>query len=361
MSAPKKISLGKMFQKKPAKKYGLILSKNKKAAPIAAPLDFFKQAAKEADADRGKAGVNRGLVASASSDRAKRQAEQAQAAALAQDASVYDYDGVYDSIQEERKQALENHSLVQSTERQRKVSRYRFSTLPPLPCLRQESKYIASMLEKSKIREREQDRIFEKRLLKEREEEDKMYGDKEKFVTSSYKAKLLENKKWEAEDRRAQEMEEKDDVRKKKGLHGFYAGLLTKNTAMGGDMKHATSAYTSGTKRTDDEGRIITEREVKRAKLEEDVARQRVTEESAKKKEERDGIETAKQDIKEQREKAAKAAQQKSQEDAAKAKKKAAETAAKSKEDKMAAIRAAKERFANRKKGQLNKPLPSEQ
>lgn len=38
-------------------------------------------------------------------------------------------------------------------------------------------------------------------LLKERKEEDAMYGDKEKFVTTAYKKKLIENQRWEAEGR----------------------------------------------------------------------------------------------------------------------------------------------------------------
>ena len=125
----KKVSLGNLLgagKKKPKKQYGLILPKKQMeagAAPsaMAKPLELFKRAAEEADADRGKKGVNRNLAAAASSLRVKKQMKQAHDEALAQDASVFDYDGVYDSIQEARQQAIENHSLCTSKERKRKV------------------------------------------------------------------------------------------------------------------------------------------------------------------------------------------------------------------------------------------------
>jgi hypothetical protein len=51
------------------------------------------------------------------------------------------------------------------------------------------------------MREKEKERVYEKKLLKERTEEDKEFGDKPKFMTSAYKKKLLEDQKWEYEDR----------------------------------------------------------------------------------------------------------------------------------------------------------------
>lgn len=53
----------------------------------------------------------------------------------------------------------------------------------------------------AKVREKEQDRRFEKKLLKEREVEDNLFPDQEKFITTAYKEKLMESKKWEYEDR----------------------------------------------------------------------------------------------------------------------------------------------------------------
>jgi coiled-coil domain-containing protein 55 len=53
----------------------------------------------------------------------------------------------------------------------------------------------------AKIREKEKERIYERKLLKERQVEDAQFGDQPKFITSAYKQKLLEEKKWNYEDR----------------------------------------------------------------------------------------------------------------------------------------------------------------
>jgi coiled-coil domain-containing protein 55 len=51
------------------------------------------------------------------------------------------------------------------------------------------------------VREKEKERIFERKLLKERQEEDAQFGDKPKFMTSAYKKKLQEAEKWDYEDK----------------------------------------------------------------------------------------------------------------------------------------------------------------
>jgi hypothetical protein len=51
------------------------------------------------------------------------------------------------------------------------------------------------------VRGKERDRIYEKKLLKDRKLEDEEYGDKPKFMTTAYKQKLIEDKKWEVEDK----------------------------------------------------------------------------------------------------------------------------------------------------------------
>ena len=65
------------------------------------------------------------------------QVAQLHAAALAEDASVFDYDGVYDSLKESEKPKLEE-------KKQRK------------------SRYIEGLLDKAKERNREQDIIYER-------------------------------------------------------------------------------------------------------------------------------------------------------------------------------------------------------
>jgi coiled-coil domain-containing protein 55 len=148
------------------------------------------------------------------------------------ESSVYDYDGEYDSFKKERESQLLSQSRLSSASSSQPTARY-----------------IDSLKASAKVREREKDRVYEKQLLKEREEEEKEFGDKPKFLTSAYKAKLEEEKKWEYEDRLAEEIEKRQDV-KQKGMQGFYSNLLTKNIAMGSDVTdNAISAYTAGSSR----------------------------------------------------------------------------------------------------------------
>ena len=76
--------------------------------------------------------------------------------------------------------------------------------------------------------------VFERRQVKERQKEDHLYGDKDKFVTAAYKAKLAEDAKWLAEEQAREAEEAAADVTKRRDLSGFYANLLTRNAAFGG-------------------------------------------------------------------------------------------------------------------------------
>lgn len=53
-----------------------------------------------------------------------------------------------------------------------------------------------------------QDVRFERRQLKEREQEDHLFEDKEKFVTSAYRRKLEEDQKWVDEQKKRCAVEE---------------------------------------------------------------------------------------------------------------------------------------------------------
>ena len=68
------------------------------------------------------------------------------------------------------------------------------------------------MMDKAKVREREHEIIYERKLAKERTKEDHLFADKDKFVTSAYKKKLAEQAKWLEEDRLRQLREDKEDV-----------------------------------------------------------------------------------------------------------------------------------------------------
>ena len=49
-------------------------------------------------------------------------------------------------------------------------------------CFFLQPKYITKLVEKAKIRKQEQEIVYERKLLKERQQEDHLYGDKEKFI-----------------------------------------------------------------------------------------------------------------------------------------------------------------------------------
>ncbi|KAK1943100.1 Nuclear speckle splicing regulatory protein 1 [Phytophthora citrophthora] len=155
------------------------------------------------------------------------QVDKVRAQALAEDASVFDYDAVYDDMKSARETEAEKHAAKREEEKKK-------------------PKYISTLLQQAKIREVENERIRERRLLNERKADDAMYGDKEKLVSASYKRKLQEMQRWDAEDARLAALEENEDVTKQ-GEHamaGFYANL-NKNIAMGGSTANARSAYTA--------------------------------------------------------------------------------------------------------------------
>lgn len=56
--------------------------------------------------------------------------------------------------------------------------------------------------EKAEERKREQDILYERKLTREREVEDHLFGDKERFVTSAYRKKLEETAKWQEEEKK---------------------------------------------------------------------------------------------------------------------------------------------------------------
>lgn len=98
----------------------------------------------------------------ARSAKAQKQLEEAEAAARAADPSIYDYDGVYDTMQAERQ---ERAKAVTEAAKEEKKS----------------SKYINGLKRAAELKKQEQDRFYERRLAKERKEEDELYKDKEVF------------------------------------------------------------------------------------------------------------------------------------------------------------------------------------
>ena len=235
------------------------------SAAGASALDVFARASQEVEEDaaegtaragRGRAGggfdrrgVNRALVAT-SRQHVASDVRVTTERALAQDPSIFDYDGAFDDIQAQRQRESDSCTLSGGNTNSGSVNS---TSSGGAPTLRKKSRYIGTLLEKAKTREREDARVFERKLLRERAAEDAKFGDKERFVTSAYKRKLQEQQQWEIEDARQAEREAREDVTKKSGMQGFYANMLTRNIAMGSDVSaSATSAYTPGSGRAVD-------------------------------------------------------------------------------------------------------------
>lgn len=184
--------------------------------------------------------TNLRLVAEQKKVSKKQKAERA--LALAQDADVYEYDKMYDGIQAGRQQAVEQ-------QQEQKVER--------------KSKYIDGLLNHAKDRERWQSIVYERKLRKEREADEHLYGDKEKFVTQAYREKLIEDRRWEEEEER--KAAKTGDVTKTKSMTGFLSNLLNSGTS----RSHASALIKQEAETKEEEGRKKEEEEEKRQKRQE--------------------------------------------------------------------------------------------
>lgn len=122
--------------------------------------------------------------------------------ALTEDPTIFQYDEVYDEIE---------RAKVEEKKSDKKVER--------------KPKYIQNLLKSADLRKKEQELRKERIIQKEIEEEDAMFPDKERFVTSSYKAKLEEMQKFEKEQENQDRLESIGDVMKQKDMSGFYRHL----------------------------------------------------------------------------------------------------------------------------------------
>lgn len=121
------------------------------------------------------------------------------------DPSIYDYDGVYESMKPEKK-------VVPADEERR-------------------PKYMKDLLASAAVRKRDALIAEEKKIARERAEEGDEFADKEKFVTEAYKKQQEENRRLEEEENRREEEEAKKN--KGGGMTAFYKDLLNR-----GDQRH---------------------------------------------------------------------------------------------------------------------------
>ncbi|KAF1942860.1 hypothetical protein EJ02DRAFT_453958 [Clathrospora elynae] len=134
------------------------------------------------------------ITYSASAAEAERRAQEA----MEVDATIYDYDAAYDALHART-------AAIAAAERDK-------------------PKYMAALFESAEQRKKDQLRARDKLLQREREAEGDEFADKEKFVTSAYKAQQEETRKAEEEDKKRQEAEEKK--KKKFGMQGFHMQML---------------------------------------------------------------------------------------------------------------------------------------
>ncbi|KAL3518606.1 hypothetical protein ACH5RR_021195 [Cinchona calisaya] len=191
------------------KKYGLQLrvkpSQQKKLPPrppLSNPLGFR-------GGDDDDTGVEAEISRQAYKNKSLRDVEEQHKKALEEDPSAFDYDGVYDQMKQQVARPIASDRLERKP------------------------KYIQAIMEKAKQREREHEVVYERKLNKERSQDDHLYAGKDKYVTSAYKKKLAEQAKWMEEERLRELQEEKEDVTKKSDLTDFYFSL-EKNVAFGG-------------------------------------------------------------------------------------------------------------------------------
>lgn len=158
----------------------------------------MNQSRKTAGRNGGDVGEYRNLSALHSS---RKQAEDAQDL----DPSIYSYDAVYDS--------LHAKPAKSTTEKASEGPRY-----------------MGSLLRSAEVRKRDQLRARDRMLAKEREAEGDEFADKEKFVTSAYKAQQEELRKIEEEEvQREKEEEERRKKNGESGMIGFYRDMLSRD------------------------------------------------------------------------------------------------------------------------------------
>ncbi|KAF5706645.1 coiled-coil domain-containing protein [Fusarium mundagurra] len=132
-------------------------------------------------------------------------------AATEVDASVYEYDSVYDSLKPKKQVTKEDQE--------------------------KQPKYMKNILQAADIRKRDALIAEEKKIAREREAEGEEFADKEKFVTEAYRKQQEENKRLEEEERRREEEEAKKN--KSAGMSAFYRKLLDKDEQRHSDAVRA--------------------------------------------------------------------------------------------------------------------------
>lgn len=147
-----------------------------------------------------------GLAPTKSAAPATRTEKKKQQEAEQLDASVFDYDGVYDTIKDA----------------ERKVKQVRMDEDAA-----KKPKYIDGILESAELRKRDRLRAEARTIQKQRQAEGDEFADKEAFVTNAYKEQQAELAKAEEQ----QDKEESQQRASSKGMGSFYRDMLNETNA----------------------------------------------------------------------------------------------------------------------------------
>ncbi|XP_014092797.2 nuclear speckle splicing regulatory protein 1 [Bactrocera oleae] len=204
---------------KMSKQYGLIIPGQQRkqdepttaARPISKPSIFDESSSDDESRPQFKP---RTSIVQGPSLMERRIARTMQEKALNEDPTVFQYDELYDEMENKREQELE----VKSKE-------------PKKP------KYIGRLMEFAERRKLENELRVERQVQKEREQEGEEFKDKESFVTSTYRKKLEEMRKLQEQEKRDEYLEAIGDVTKQKDLDGFYRHLFEQKTGSAKEVK----------------------------------------------------------------------------------------------------------------------------
>jgi len=162
----------------PTKKYGLQIRGNLLSKQTVKPTNalnskqivkpcIFDEDDDEEDQNNDKnASSKKPPISLTTSNRLKKQTQIELEKAISEDANVFEYDSIYGEL-EKAKQKID----------------------PKLKPQSKEPKYIAGIMKAAAKRQMEFEKVQERKIQKEREEEGDLWSDKETFVTSAYRKK----------------------------------------------------------------------------------------------------------------------------------------------------------------------------
>ena len=137
------------------------------------------------------------------------------------DASIYDYDGVYDSMKPQSRKET-------PADKERKP------------------KYMSNLLAAAAVRKRDALIAEEKKIAREREAEGDEFKDKEAFVTESYKRQQEENRRIEEAEKRKEEDERRKNAKEGGGMAAFYRRMLDRDGEKHSEVVKAAETGSGG-------------------------------------------------------------------------------------------------------------------